>query len=116
VADNQRVPKDVPNGTGAVHAACGTLEVDAEMANQELPAPDPQVTELLTAAYGLEGSAGVECYNAGSTDKKQLAKARRDMAGADALFARVLARIQTVDGQLVSTTTTTDNTPVGPFG
>jgi hypothetical protein len=115
-ADNQRVPKDVPNGTGAVHAACGTLEVDAEMANQVLPAPDAEVTELLTAAYGLEGSAGVECYNAGSTDTTQLAKAQRDMTKAEALFAQVLARIQVVDGQSVATTTTTDNTPGGPFG
>src|SRR5271170_1598353 len=43
-ADNRRVTLDVPNGTGAVHAACGTLEDDAEMANDELPSPDPQVT------------------------------------------------------------------------
>ena len=34
VADNERLPKDVPNGTGAVHAACGTMEDDAEMASQ----------------------------------------------------------------------------------
>ena len=32
IADNARVPKDVPNGTGAVHAACATLLNDAEMA------------------------------------------------------------------------------------
>ena len=37
VADNARVPKDVPNGTGAVHAACGTLLNDAEMANTQSP-------------------------------------------------------------------------------
>ena len=24
IADNARIPKDVPNGTGAVHAACAT--------------------------------------------------------------------------------------------
>ena len=29
-ADNARIPKTVPNGTGAVHAACGALEDDAE--------------------------------------------------------------------------------------
>ncbi|HVA06058.1 MAG TPA: hypothetical protein VNG12_04875 [Acidimicrobiales bacterium] len=116
VADNQRVPKDVPNGTGAVHAACGTLENDAEMANGELPAPDPQVTAWLSEAYGLEGSAGAECYNAGATDKKLLAQAYRDSARAEALFHQVLARIHSVDGRAVSTTTTTNNTPGGVFG
>ena len=57
IADNARVAKDVPNGTGAVHAACGTILNDAEMANAELPSPDPEVTDLLTDAYGLEGTA-----------------------------------------------------------
>ncbi len=37
IADNARVPKDVANGTGAVHAACSTLLNDAEMANTDLP-------------------------------------------------------------------------------
>jgi hypothetical protein len=58
VADNARIAKVVPNGSGAVHAACGTLVTDAEMANTELPSPDPEVTDLLTKAYGLEGTAG----------------------------------------------------------
>ena len=39
-ADNAHSRLDVPNGTGAVHAACGTIEVDADMANGELPSPD----------------------------------------------------------------------------
>jgi hypothetical protein len=116
VADDQRVPKDVPNGTGAVHAACGTLENDAEMANGELPTPDPQVTEWLSNAYGLEGSAGSECYTAGATNKKLLDRAYRDAAAAEALFRQVLARIHSIDGRVVSTTTTTNNTPGGVFG
>ena len=45
IADNARVPKDVPNGTGAVHAACATMLNDAEMANTNLPSPDPEVTD-----------------------------------------------------------------------
>jgi hypothetical protein len=116
VADNQRVPKDVVNGTGAVHAACGTLEDDAEMANGELPTPDPEVTDWLSAAYGLEGTAGTECYDAGATDKALLAKSARAASAAQALYTRALARIQAIDGQGVSTTTTTDNTPGGIFG
>lgn len=116
VADNARVPKDVPNGTGAVHAACATLNDDAEMANGELPTPDSQVTDWLSTAYGLEGTAGTDCFNAGSTNKKLLATAERDTAQADALYTRVLARIRSIDGAVVSTTTTTDNAPTGIFG
>ena len=37
IADNARVAKDVPNGTGAVHAACSTIVNDADMANSSLP-------------------------------------------------------------------------------
>ena len=116
VADNQRIPKEVPNGTGAVHAGCGALEDDTEMANGELPAPDAQVTDWLSVAYGLEGTAGTECYNAGVTNPTLLASAYRDMTKAEALFNRALVRIQSIDGKVVSTTTTTDNAPGSIFG
>jgi hypothetical protein len=116
IADNARVPKDVANGTGAVHAACGTLLNDAEMANTELPSPDPEVTDLLTQAYGLEGTAGNQCYNAGVTDKTLLARSERNAIKAEALYNEVLQRIRQIDGKTVSTTTTTDNSSGGIFG
>jgi hypothetical protein len=116
VADNQRISKEVPNGTGAVHSGCGALEDDAEMANSSLPSPDAQVTAWLSQAYGLEGTAGTECYNAGVTDPKLLARAYAAMTRAERLFDRTLIRIQSIDGSVVSTTTTTDNTPGSIFG
>ena len=58
IADNARIPKDVPNGTGAVHAACGTLLNDAEMANTNLPSPDPEVTALLDEGLRPRGHGG----------------------------------------------------------
>jgi hypothetical protein len=116
VADNARLPKDVPNGTGAVHAACATMTDDAEAANGELPSPDGQVTDWLSDAYELEGTAGNECYRAGSTDQKLLASAERATARANALYQRVLIRIQSIDGVLPSTTTTTDNAGTSIFG
>lgn len=116
VADNARIPKDVVNGTGAVHAACGTLLTDAEKANGQLPAPDAQVTDWLSTAYGLEGSAGNDCYNAGSANKKLLAQSARETAKAEALFSRALIRIQSIDGRVPSTTTTTNNGPINIFG
>jgi hypothetical protein len=115
-ADNARVPKDVANGTGAVHAACGTLLNDAEMANTNLPSPDPDVTALLTQAYGLEGTAANQCYDAGATNTKLLAQSEHNAIKAEALFNQVLQRIRQIDGRTVSTTTTTDNSSGGIFG
>jgi hypothetical protein len=109
VADNARIPKGVANGTGAVHADCGTLVTDAEMANSELPSPDPDVTDLLTKAYGLEGTAGNQCYNAGSTNKQLLAESARNAIKAEALFNEVLQRIRVIDGKVPVTTTTAGN-------
>lgn len=116
VADNARVPKVVPNGSGAVHAACGTLVTDAEMANGELPSPDPEVTDLLTQAYSLEGTAGNQCYDAGSTDVTLLAKSARNAIRAEALYVQALQRIRQIDGKTVATTTTTVNGAGGIFG
>jgi hypothetical protein len=116
LADNARVPEDVANGTGAVHAACGTLLTDAEMANTNLPSPDPDVTDLLTQAYGLEGTAANDCYDAGATDKKLLTQSEHDAIKAEALYDQVLQRIRQIDGRTPSTTTTTDNSTGGIFG
>lgn len=110
VADNARIPKVVPNGSGALHAACGTLVTDAEMANTELPSPDPEVTALLTKAYGLEGTVGNECYDAGSTNKGLLALSARNAIKAEALFDEALQRIRAIDGKVPATTTTVGNT------
>ena len=94
VADNARIAKVAPNGAGALHAACSTMINDAEMANSSLPSPDPTVTDLLTQAYGLEGTAGNDCYN-GATDHEQLVEVgagrhqgRRAVRGGDPAHPR----------------------------
>jgi hypothetical protein len=109
MADNARIAKVAPNGSGALHAACGTLVTDAEMANTELPSPDPEVTDLLTKAYGLEGIVGNECYDAGSPNTKLLAESEHNAIKAEALYNEVLQRIRTIDGQVPVTTTTAGN-------
>lgn len=116
IADNARIPKDVANGTGAVHAACSTLLNDAQMAYAELPSPDPDVNQLLNSAYTLEQSAANDCYNAGTTDTKLLTKAQREGIKAEALYNQALQRIREIDGKPVPTTTTTDNSTGGIFG
>jgi hypothetical protein len=109
VADNARIAKVAPNGSGALHAACSTMINDAEMANSSLPSPDPTVTDLLTRAYGLEGTAGNQCYG-GATNPAQLAEAERNGIKADALYQEALQQIRAVDGKAPATTTTSGNT------
>ena len=116
IADNARVPKDLVNGTGAVHAACSTLLNDAQMAYAELPSPDPDVNQLLNNAYTLEQAAANDCYNAGTTNTKLLAQAEREGIKAEALYNQTLQRIRQIDGKTVPTTTTTDNSTGGIFG
>jgi hypothetical protein len=82
---------------------------DAEMANSSLPSPDPTVTDLLTEAYGLEGTAGNQCYD-GASDAKHLAEAERNGIKADALYQEALQRIRAITGTAPVTTTTSGNT------
>jgi hypothetical protein len=114
VADNARIAKET--STSAMHAACGTMEDDADMANDELPTPDSVVSDWLSTAYGLEGTAATECYNAGVTDNKLLGQAEAATVKADRLYSRALIRIQSIDGRVPTTTTTTDNSPGSILG
>ncbi len=77
---------------------------------------EPQISEWLSEAYGLEGTAATDCYNAGVTNKKLFAKAERDLKKAEALYSRALIAIQSIDGRLPTTTTTTNNTPGNILG
>lgn len=115
VADNARIAKETT--VGGMHAACGTMEVDADTANDELPIHGaPQVSVWLSTAYGLEGTAANDCYNAGVTNAKLLATAEEDGKKADGLYERALIAIQSIDGRLPTTTTTTDNSPGNILG
>src|ERR1700735_5237784 len=109
VADNARIPKAVPNGTCAMHGPSSTLLNDAEMANTNLPSPDPEVTDLLTKAYGLEGTAANQCYDAGVGNPKLLAESERNTIKAEALYQEALQRIRVITGTAPVTTTTAGN-------
>jgi hypothetical protein len=110
VADNARIPKEVANGSGGMHAGCSTLLNDAQMANSSLPSPDPDVTDLLTKAYGLEGTAANQCYDAGVTNPKLLAESEHNTIKAEALYQEALQRIGVITGRTPVTTTTAGNT------
>lgn len=105
------------SGTGAVHTVCSVMSVTAEAANADLPSPDTEVTQLLAQAYSLEYEAGSNCYAAGATNERLLAKSAAERAQAQRVVARVLARVAAVTGRTVSTTTTTQPTAgTGIFG
>ena len=115
VADNARISQ-VTTATD-MHAACEVMDDDAGMALDELPILGaPQVTDWLSTAYKLEATAAADCYKAGITNKKLLATAEKDGKSADGLYRRALIAIQSIDGRLPTTTTTTDNSPTGIFG
>ena len=49
----------------ALRTDCDVLVVDALSANQNLPTPDPQLTEVLSQAYTSAANAGRDCLCAG---------------------------------------------------
>jgi hypothetical protein len=117
-ADSARIAQVVADrsGTGAIHADCALLLQDAGAANDNLPTPDTTVTNQLSNAYADEGSAANDCYNAGTTNAKLLARSARERAQADALLAQALERVQSITGTTISTTTTTDPGSGSIFG
>jgi uncharacterized protein (DUF849 family) len=74
------------------------------------------VTDLLTQAYNLEGTAANQCYDAGATNRTLLHQSQRNAIKAEALYNQVLERIRAIDGKTVPTTTTTNNSTGGIFG
>jgi hypothetical protein len=104
-------------GSGAMRTVCSVLSVTAESAHANLPSPDTEVTQWLARAYTLEYEAGNDCYAAGTTNTRLLKKSAAERAQAQRIFAEVLARVGTVTGASVATTTTTvPTTGTGIFG
>lgn len=104
------------HGSSAIRTDCSVIVTDASSANDELPTPDTLLTELLSRAYALEGSAGSACYAAGSTNKALLSRSARDRVEANDLFNDAIARISAITGKTVSTTTSTQPSAGGIFG
>jgi hypothetical protein len=104
-------------GTDAVHTVCGVLTVTAEQAHGNLPSTDTELTLLLDRVYQLDAEAGNDCYAAGATNKKLLAKSASERAQAQQVAEEALARVAAVTGRTISTTTTTQpTTGTGIFG
>lgn len=81
----------------AAHTLCGALLVEVQQANQTLPSPDLQATNLLGSAYESLGAAAHDCYDAVGNPEKQAAFARDRRAGLVSLTEAQL-RIEAVLG------------------
>ncbi|HEY3943365.1 MAG TPA: hypothetical protein VGL60_12905 [Acidimicrobiales bacterium] len=103
-------------GVTVVHTDCAVLLDDTEAANDNLPSPDGRLTDLLSDAYGVEGSAANDCYDSGGTDAELIAKSEREQAVARRGLLRALARVTQLTGRAVATTTTTQPGGGGIFG
>lgn len=101
---------------GVIHTVCAVLLDDTEAANENLPTPDQQLTVLLSNAYGEEGTTANNCYDAGTTNPTLQATSARQRATARAGIERALARVITLTGHGVPTTTTTQPGGGGIFG
>lgn len=81
-----------------LHTVCAVLLGDAEAANASLPAPDAQLSHLLSVSYSELGSAANECYRAGSSSDARL-RALSFLHQAQARYAEATARLAVVVGR-----------------
>jgi hypothetical protein len=101
---------------GEIRSVCGLLVDDAGTANGNLPTPDQQLSDDLSAAYGTAYDAGTDCYNGANGDQKLLATSASLRVKAQSQMTTALDRITAVTGKVPSTTTTTAPANVDPFG
>jgi hypothetical protein len=94
-------------GAGVLHTDCGVLLTDAQSANGELPAPDSELTDLLSSGYALAYDAGYDCYNSGGTNAALVAKANTERIKAEAKLQQAVNLVGQLLGSTLSTTTTT---------
>jgi hypothetical protein len=109
IADNDRIDKVIAQnlGTNAIHTDCSVLVNDTEAANTELPAPNHALTNVLSDAYGQEGSAGFDCDAAGATNEQLLARSAAERAKGKSLLLHAYISAEALSQRTISTTTTT---------
>lgn len=104
-AGHVRTLLDTGAGPGALRTLCAAMSNDAQSANDQLPAPDARITQLLAHAYALEYDSAQACYRDGTGQAVHLAHAATERAAARRLFVEVLGRIRALTKHTVSTTT-----------
>lgn len=88
-----------------LRTTCDVIVTDALLANQNLPTPDTQLTNLLSSAYGSAVSAGQDCYCAAgghpcrrgaSSAAAFLARAARESSASERALIESQARVDQV--------------------
>lgn len=113
---NVNLAFDQHDPPGEIRSVCGLLVDDAGTANGNLPSPDQQLSDDLSAAYATAYDAGTDCYNGSNGDQKLLATSATLRAKAQSQMTTALERIAAVTGKVPATTTTTAPANVDPFG
>jgi hypothetical protein len=81
---------------GVLKTDCDVLVTDSLMANQNLPTPDPLLTDLLSAAYSAAGSAGHDCFDGAGGNSGLLARSTTERAKAATDLIKAEARYDAV--------------------
>jgi hypothetical protein len=86
---------------GAIRANCAVLDIDTENANQNLPAPDAEVTQDLSDAYGAEIQAAQDCYHGAGKSQALIDRGKVAQTAANADLTQALALVDQLTGQKV---------------
>jgi hypothetical protein len=92
------------NDPAQAHTLCGVILVEVQAANQNLPSPDIQTTDLLGPAYNALGEAANDCYASVGDPAKQAAFAQHRREGLVGLTEAQL-RIESVTGTTLTIVT-----------
>jgi hypothetical protein len=97
-ADARRITTvETRRDTKALHTDCDVLVDDALNANQQLPAPDSELTGLLSDAYAAAAQAGRRCATVAADDTTALAGVHTQLGRAAAGYIKAQARIDVVE-------------------
>jgi hypothetical protein len=98
IAAIQKAPTGLP--TKALRTYCDVLVTDALQANQNLPTPDRTLTDLLSTAYTVAGTAGRDCFSGAGGDSALLARSSTERTRADRDLIKAQARYDFVTSGL----------------
>ena len=87
---------------GAIRANCAVLDIDTENANQNLPAPDAELTQELTDAYDAEIQAAQDCYHGAGKSQSLIDRGKVAQIAANADLSQALALVTQLTGQKIT--------------
>ena len=96
--DAQRVRAEGATAdTGGLRTVCDVLVTDALRANGDLPAPDDQLSSILTAAYRAAVTAGRGCLHGAGAPRGLGPRVTSDLADAQSGYVKAQARLDLLE-------------------